>query len=487
MKPRIYILGLGPEGIETTPEEVREIILRLGEVYLRTKDMSGVTSLEEKGILIHSFDSLYEETERYEEVYEEISARMIDIAQEKGEVLYLIPGHPRVAEMSVRLLEERGKKEGVEVILLGGRSFLDDLFTSLSFDPIEGFLLLDAYSLTREMLNPRVHTVILQMTLETASDVKLTLMERYPDEYEIFLVSKLGMREEKKKSLPLYRIDQEREWRWDNYTLLYLPPMADEEGYYRQFAKLREIIEKLRAPDGCPWDRKQTHQSLKPYLIEETYEVLDAIDRGDDQALEEELGDLLLQILLHSRIAEEEGRFHIENVIEGLSAKLIRRHPHVFGEKKANDVNEALVNWKEMKEEEKKEKGDLKSTSVLDEVKVGLPPLYAALMLQKEAAKYGFDWESTEDVVKKVEEEWLEFRKAPTNARKEEELGDLLFALVNLARFHQIDPESALSQANRKFRSRFHYIEERLKERGISLDEADLSMMDQLWQEAKKV
>ncbi|WP_039945555.1 nucleoside triphosphate pyrophosphohydrolase [Thermicanus aegyptius] len=487
MKPVIYILGLGPGGAEELTQDQADLLRRLGKMYLRTMDMLDTRWLTEWGITLHSFDALYEREKTYEGVYLELVKALIQVAKEEGEVVYGIPGHPRVAERSVSLLEELGEKEGIEIKILGGRSFFDDLFHSLRFDPVEGFLLLDAYTLTRERLNSRMHTVILQLAdAMTASDVKLTLMERYPDDYEVTLASRLGSDREKKLILPLYRLDQERDWEWDNYTLLYLPPLGEEEWYMNQFETVRQIVATLRSPGGCPWDREQTHRSLRPYLIEEAYEVIEAIDTEDLDALQEELGDLLLQILLHSRIAEEEGFFHVEDVIKGLSEKLIRRHPHVFGEKKAKNVNEAWANWKEMKEEEKKAKGEGgKEVSILDEVKVGLPPLIAAVKLQKRASKAGFDWEKEEDVARKVEEEWREFQEALSVEEKEEELGDLLFAIVNLARFERLDPEKALSNANRKFRRRFRYIEERLRERGIPLNEATLEEMDKLWQEEK--
>lgn len=486
MRPAVYLFGLDGKGFTSVKTEVAERLARLGEIYARTADIPGVEQIRAEGIEVHSFDHLYQQGERFEEVYRKIAEHLISKAKEKGEVLYLVPGHPRVAEESLRRLEEMGERSGVEVVILGGRSFLDPLFTSMGFDPVEGFLLLDAFRLQREMLNPRLHTAIMQLTAENASDVKLTLMERYPDEYPLFLLSRLGSNRERRHALPLYSIDQARDWEWDNYTLLYLPPMKEEEGTYRLFDTARRIIEKLRSPEGCPWDRKQTHKSLKPYLIEETYEVIDAIDRGDVFALEEELGDLLLQILLHSRIAEEEGAFHVENVIEGLSRKMIRRHPHVFGEKKANDVNEAWANWKEMKEEEKKERGEAgEERSILDAVKAGLPPFQAALSLQRKAAEIGFDWESPKQVLQKVKEELHELKEASSTPSQLEELGDLIFAIVNLARFYRIDPEEALLTANQKFRRRFSYIEEKLRERGTRIEDAGLEEMERLWQVAK--
>ncbi len=252
-------------------------------------------------------------------------------------------------------------------------------------------------------------------------------------------------------------------WKKDRYT----------------FEDLKEIMKELR--QKCPWDRKQTHDSLKKYLIEETYEVIDAIEKRDWEALKEELGDLLLQPVFHARLAEEEGRFDIDDVVDHLCKKLIKRHPHVFGEEEAKTAEEVLKNWEKRKLEERK--------SVLEGVPKHLPALMRAEKLQKKAAKVGFDWKDLKEVKEKVLEEWKEFWEALERGNREEiehEFGDLLFALVNLARFLNIDPEEALQKANERFIKRFSHVERRVKESGKPWEEFTLEELDRFWEEAKK-
>ncbi len=248
---------------------------------------------------------------------------------------------------------------------------------------------------------------------------------------------------------------------------------------------LIRIMEKLRSPEGCPWDRKQTHESLLPYLLEETYEVIDAVKKGSDEELKEELGDLLLQVIFHSQIAKERGAFDIEDVVDSISKKLIHRHPHVFGErediKTAEDVNRE---WEKLKEKEGKKK-----ESLLDGIPESMPALERAYKLQKRAAKVGFDWKGFEGIKEKLIEEISEIEeeiKKGDRRKIEEEVGDLLFMAVNLARFLGVHPEIALRRANEKFEKRFRHMEKRAKEMGRDLSEMSLEEMEELWQEAKE-
>lgn len=250
------------------------------------------------------------------------------------------------------------------------------------------------------------------------------------------------------------------------------------------FDRLITIMAHLRSPSGCPWDKEQTHQSLKPYLIEETYEVLDAIDQNDDGEIVEELGDLLLQVVFHSQIASEEKRFTIDDVAGAITDKLIRRHPHVFGDVQADTPDEVVKNWEAIKASEK----PTQKASLLDGVARHLPALFRAQKLQEKAARVGFDWDHIADVAEKVREETEELISAHETSSQEqtqEEFGDLLFALVNLSRFLNICPEEALTQTNEKFRTRFRYIETELSNAGKTPQEATLQEMDKLWEAAK--
>lgn len=262
----------------------------------------------------------------------------------------------------------------------------------------------------------------------------------------------------------------------------------------KSFDELVAVMERLRAPGGCPWDHEQTYASLAQYLLEEAYETFDAIQHadktGDTTELTEELGDLLLQVVFHSTIGKERGDFNIDRVCEGVTQKLVLRHPHVFDDAKFHSAQDVLDNWDKLKADEraasgKKEKiGD----SILDEVPVHFPGLLEALKVTKKAAKVGFDWRDADEVFAKIEEEIGELRLARSEGdadHLEDEIGDLLFAVVNLARKLNVEPETALKRTNRKFRQRFKYIEDQLKGRKQTLEDSSLDEMDALWNEAK--
>lgn len=250
------------------------------------------------------------------------------------------------------------------------------------------------------------------------------------------------------------------------------------------FARLVKIMARLRGPRGCPWDREQSHDSLKPYLLEETYEVLETLEAGDPQALKEELGDLLLQIVFHAEIAAEAEEFTIDDVVQGLTDKLVRRHPHVFGNLKVRDASEVVQNWSRIKAREKEEK-----SSILAGVPKSAPALIQAQRLGEKASRVGFDWPSPQEVLEKVREELDELKQTLTcenSARQEEELGDLLFALTSFARLLDLNAEMALRKATKRFTDRFRYIEEQVAASGKDIHHVSLGDLEALWQEAKK-
>jgi MazG family protein len=261
------------------------------------------------------------------------------------------------------------------------------------------------------------------------------------------------------------------------------------------FAKLVAVMARLRAPGGCPWDREQTHATLRTYLIEEAYEVLDALDSTDDVKFAEELGDLLLQVLFHAQIASEEGRFAISDVIREIYEKMIRRHPHVFGEKRAKDAAEVLRNWEIIKEEERRKKSgqsaaEPESVSILDGVPRTLPALLEGLQLTRKAARIGFDWHNVDGIFDKLGEEARELRQAleknESSSRIESEVGDLLFVVVNLARFLNIDPEIAMKKSSSKFSRRFREMERLARQQGTTLAEIPRPQMESLWEQSKR-
>lgn len=478
----IEILGLGAGDIEQLPYGVYKKLVSASHLYLRTREHPVVSELEILGVHYFSFDSTYEKHDQFEEVYQEIVKTLLQKAQSES-VIYAVPGHPLVAERTVQLLLENGPKEEVEIIIGGGQSFIDSLFQSLKIDPIEGFQLLDGTSLYSKQLQMDQHIFISQVYDQfVASNVKLTLMEKLPDDYIVYIVTAAGSSNEVIKKVPLYELD--RDFSINNLTSVYIPPVKDEQILLKNFSKLREIIAVLRGPNGCPWDKEQTHESLKKYLIEETYEVIDAISNNDIDNLIEELGDVLLQVMLHAQIGEDAGYFSIDEIIEGISEKMIRRHPHVFGDKKVHNSEEVLQNWQEIKKEEKG------SQSLLAGESKSLPNLLRAYELQRKAAKVGFDWQEILPALEKVKEELQEFEDELDGFAEHQELakkefGDLLFAFVNVARFLGIHPEEALYETNEKFIRRFHYVEEKVGRSGKAFAEHTLVELDQFWDEAK--
>ena len=251
-----------------------------------------------------------------------------------------------------------------------------------------------------------------------------------------------------------------------------------------KWQKLIDIMAALRAENGCPWDKEQTHESLKRYLLEESYEVLDAIDSKDDAALCDELGDVLLQVVFHARLAEEEGRFNIDDVVDAVSNKMIRRHPHIFGEAHADNPDEVLTLWEQIKAKEKDSSGEKKRGIM--KLNDNLPALMLAQKIQDKASRVGFDWQDIQGPKDKLREELAELDEAVTDAEKKEEFGDVLFAAVNVARFMDIDAEDALRQADHKFVRRFNYIEDEAAKQGKELTDLTLKEMDALWDEAKE-
>jgi tetrapyrrole methylase family protein/MazG family protein len=490
MPPSITVVGLGSGGEDQLTLGTLKVLELSARRYVRTAEHPAVADLGRRGITFEAFDAIYERSNSFNEVYEAITRELLEAAkQHSGEtIVYAVPGHPMVAEQTVQLLRQRAPEEGVELQIVGGESFLDQSFTRLGFDPIEGFQLLDAADLMREHLRPRLHTVIGQVyDAFTASEVKLTLMNVYPDDHPVIFAQALGVPGlENIQKIPLHELD--RIASYGNLALVYVPASTDDRLRRRSFERLHEIVTILRSPGGCPWDQEQTHQSIRKNFIEETFEAIEALDLDDPDGMKEEFGDVILQVLLHSQMEEETGAFDIYDVLAELNDKLIFRHPHVFGGENAQNAEEALQNWEQMKAEEKKRKGVPERISILDGIPKDLPALPRAHKQQKKASGVGFDWPDLTGVFDKIEEELRELRHAAAHEnqeRQKDELGDLLFAVVNASRFLKADPEEALAGTNRKFAERFRYIEEQLRINGRTFEQTDLPEMEAWWQEAK--
>ena len=370
----IEVIGLGAGDMDQLPLGIyRKLLEQKQEVHVRTLEHPVIVHLrEQENVSFISYDKVYEEMDQFQDVYQEIVNQLLQTAREVP-VLYAVPGHPILAEQTVQLLLEQ---EEVPVNITGGQSYLDALFTSLRIDPIEGFQFVDATSFQRNMLDYRQHLIFCQVYDSfIASEVKLALLEDLPPDYPVTVVEAAGSRQESMRKVPLVQLDQTV--RLSNLTTVYVPPVSEME-LNHQFFRLREIIARLRGPEGCPWDKKQTHESLRKYLLEEAYEFITAVNQEDDEGMIEELGDVLLQVMLHSQIGEDEGFFTIDDVIVTLTNKMIRRHPHVFGEVQAGTAEQVVENWEEIKAAEKGEK----QTSWLDDISLEIPQLLIAEEMQ---------------------------------------------------------------------------------------------------------
>ncbi len=476
----IHIVGLGPGNIDALTLGAVKV---LGDypLYLRTEKHPTVNYLVENGISFKTYDFLYEKAEKFEDVYEGIKESIITLAKD-GDLTYAVPGHPLVAEKSVNLIIEACKECGTAYKLYPSVSFVDTMLEALEIDPIDGLRIVDALNIEEETPDFSKGTIITQVfSPYIAGRVKIALGLYMDDEDEIVFVRAAGTEEEVIRKIPLYELDRQKDV--DDLTSVYVPPIKGRYDFYG----FMKVVERLREPkEGCPWDIEQTHESLKRYLIEESYEALEAIDLEDYESLTEELGDVLLQILLHSTIGKEVGEFSVHDVIQVVSEKMIYRHPHVFNKEKELTADEVLVQWEELKKKEKKEES---LSDSLDGISKYYPSLSRAEKIQKKARKYGFDWDEISYVFNKVEEEILEIKEAMAEKDPEKvgkELGDLLFSVVNLSRFLDADPELSLNKTSDKFIRRIRRMEELLLAEGLTFKGLSLEKLDKYWEIAKK-
>ena len=481
-QPEIIILGLGPGNPDHLTVHAAEVLSTAERIYLRTEQHPTVAGLPE-GLNTHSFDWIYEEESDYQVVYRRIAGEVISLAQSQPPVIYAVPGDPFIAEDTPALILKAARQAGLSVEVIPGVSFLGPTFAALEEDPLPWLSVVDALELASAhypSFPPDQPALIVQLhSNQVASELKLTLMAVYPDQHPISLVHQAGTPELTIENIPLYELDRSQ---WiGNRTALYLPPLAPGSSMESFF----ELIAHLRAPDGCPWDREQDHQSLRPNLLEEAYEALEAIDDNDPVAMQEEFGDLLLQIVLHAQIASEYGEFNMSDVIRGIYIKLIQRHPHVFGDLELGEAGAVIKNWEAIKAQERQENGEGEK-GMLDGVPGSLPALTQAETYQKRAARVGFDWEDLEGVLAKIPEEINELRDSEDGARQAQEIGDLLFSVVNVARWLGVDAESSLRNANQRFKERFAYLEKKARAGGRELSEMSLEELDALWEESKK-
>lgn len=441
----VTVVGLGPGDASNLTCEARDILASAGEVWLRTARHPTIPGLPE-GPRYESFDAIYESGASFEDVYESIVARVLELAARPDGVVYAVPGHPLFGEATVRALIERAPAAGMQVRTIAGVSFLDAAAVALSLDPLaDGLLLLDAlvFGPHRRLLAPQRPTIIAQVyDRRAASRVKLALLEAYPPDHTVRILSSAGTPNATISDTTVAELD--RSDRFDHLTLLFVPPVAMLDDV-RSFEGVRAVVAKLRSPDGgCPWDLEQTHETLRRYLLEEAYEAIDALDEGEPKRLAEELGDLLMQIVLHAQLAEDNDEFVIEDVFASIASKLIRRHPHVFGDASVEDSAQVLRNWETLK---KDERGD---TLLLDHVPKALPALAQAQSVQSRATKAGLGAPVPGEPSLVQEVNALADSSADVTT---EQLGALLMGIVALASARELDAEEALRLAIRAYRA----------------------------------
>lgn len=478
----ITVVGLGPGSKDMLTLGVIENLKNSNNVYLKTSKYPNAKYLESVGIKFKSYDHMYEDRNNFSIADKSIAKNLIKAYYKCNDLVYAVPENPCKGEESVKYLISLCKENNIKFQIFECINFADIIIKNFKINQHEKLEVIDALGVKREFLNKRVGIIITQVYNKSiAFYLKLTLTQNYDKNMKVYIIKGNEYGEVKSiKNIKLYELDHENNM--DIFTYIYIPKVLKEKD---KFQELLNIMEILRGENGCAWDRKQTHLSLKRCLIEECYEVLEAIDEENKDKIVEELGDVLLQVVFHAQIGKEAGEFNIDDVILGISKKLIERHPHVFKKRETKTEKEVLSSWDKIK---KKEKGFNNYTEELEHIPKNFPALIRAEKVQKKAAKVGFDWDDVKFAMDKVIEELNEVKQVYKTQNKEkirEETGDLIFSCVNIARMLDIDPELALNYTIDKFISRFKYIEENTLKRGKTLDEISLEDMDKLWEESK--
>jgi len=465
VQPIVTVVGLGPAGPELMTTETRELLAGEAPVWLRTARHPAADSLQDPA----SFDDLYETFDSFGEVYSAIVERLVEEATAHGSVVYAVPGSPMVAERTVELLRSDTR---IELDVRPALAFTELCWAALGIDPMaEAVTIVDAHRISIDAAGRLGPLLVTQVhSGEMLDDLILALDDVAPPTATI--LQGLGTDDEVVSVVSWEELP--RAVKPDHLTSLWIPKLA--EPVASAFARFDELVRRLRTE--CPWDAEQTHESLRAHLLEETYEVLEAIDavNADPDSgyfdLEEELGDLLFQVFFHSRLAAENGRFTVADVADGITGKLVRRHPHVFGDA---DPEATVANWELSKLEEKERE------SLMDGVPSALPALLQALKVQKRAAATGFTGPDLGWALADVADELTEVTEDPS----EHEVGDLLYAAVQVARMLDIDPESALRAATGRFSTRFRHVERIAADRSLTLAALNLTTLEELWIEAK--
>jgi tetrapyrrole methylase family protein/MazG family protein len=475
-KPRVVVVGLGPAGADLLLPAARVALERIPVRFVRTARHPAVVDLAADGIRLEPLDLLYDRADDLDTVYAAIADRVVETARERGEILYAVPGSPTIAERSVELI----RTAGIDVELIPGISFVDLAWWRLGIDPMHGARVVDARSFAVDAAGSSGPMLLAQCDSQlVCSEVKLALLESLPPDHEVTVLQRLGLPDERVFTVALAELDREVEA--DHLTSVFVDTGATAVG--PELARLLALTERLRGPGGCPWDAAQTHHSLRRHVLEEAYEVVEAIEDlpadapdgdipiGAYDALEDELGDLLFQVMIQSVLASEAGAFTVADVARAVHEKLVRRHPHVFGDVRVNDASEVVTNWEQIKNAEKDD------ASLVAGVSAGLPALIATQKLFRKGGSIGLaPGLDLGDAARRLE--------AADAAGFEAALGDALAAAVALGRAHDVDAESALASWTRRYKERFRRMEQLAADEGVDLAQADATRVRELWDRA---
>ena len=473
----IKIVGLGPGNLEKLTIEVFNILKESKKIYCRTEEHPIIENMKKEGKMIKSYNYLYEKSGDFDQVYREISNDLVKIATYE-EVVFVVPGNPLVLEKCVYNLIEKCIEKNIDYKVYSGISMISDTMERLKVDPSYGVKIIDAFDIKSEILDKRTNILITQIYNKfIASEVKIKLSSYYGDEKKVIYCKRDEIIE-----INLYELDRRGDM--DSYTSVFITRDLDVN---KDIYDLVELVDILRGENGCPWDKEQTHESIKQCMLEESYEVVDAIENDDVDNLLEELGDVLFQVVFHASIEKDGGVFNFNDVTKGVYDKMYYRHPHVFKELDIKDTAEVLVSWDKLKNKEKKYKN---KADELEGVAKALPALIRASKVQSKMAKVGFDFKDIEEAKSKLLEqikETLDVYKSGNVERITNEVGDLIFFAVNIARFLGVDSEEALKKSTNKFVKRCKYIEEKSRKKGKNMEETCIEEMNYLWESAKKL
>lgn len=483
---KINILALSSGDVDLITLGVIKRINSGVKNFLITENHPIINYLKDNKIPYKSYDYLFEKEEELEKVHNTIVEDLIKKSEEYKEINYLVLGNPLFSEITVKMLLEK-ENEDLKIELIGDISFEESILQLLKRNSIKRFKIVDGTVFSMKDVDINIDYIIIQVYNNRAtSKIKSILSEVYGDDYIVYVIKNPSIKgKEQVYKIPLHKLSGYNGK--DSLISIYVPKMDKINNKVYDINDNIDLTEILRSEKGCPWDREQTHESIRENVIEEAYEVVDAIDNKDIDNLVEELGDLLFQVLFHCQIGREKGKFNIYDVTTALSRKLIFRHPHVFSEKKVEKSDEVVYNWNKLKY---KNRNINTYTDILKDIPK-LPALMRSYKVQERAGQIGFDWDNVNGALEKVKEEYFEVIKSINSikggdvGKVEEELGDLLFSVVNVCRFMKVNPEVALNKTVNKFINRFEFMEKMSNRIGKSLKDMTLEEMDKLWEEAK--